>query len=124
VIGSCYTGSIAVCLACPVVSKDSSRNEIVVYGGAVHLSKESLMYGEQLIFGLVCRLSGKGWSAPLKNCYVSGLSQEHGIVKVTSEVFSSIRPGDLLGILPVHSCLTAQSLGSYLIDGKLADAHM
>ena len=124
VIGSCESRSIAVCMACPVVSKDASRNEIVIYGGAVHLSKESLMYKGRLIFGLVCMLSEKGWSPPLKDCYVSGLSQEHGIVKVTSEVFSSIRPGDLLGILPVHSCLTAQCMGSYLIDGKLAEIHM
>jgi D-serine deaminase-like pyridoxal phosphate-dependent protein len=124
VIGSCETGSIAVCLSCPVVSKDASRNEILIFGGAVHLSKESLMYEGHLIFGLTCMLSENGWSPPLQDCYVSGLSQEHGIVKVTPEVFSSIKPGDLLGILPVHSCLTAQCMGSYLINGELAGDHM
>jgi len=123
-IGSCDAGSIAVCLCCPVVSKDPSRKEILIYGGAVHLSKESVISGGRLVFGLLCRLSDKGWSAPLKDCYVSGLSQEHGIVKVTPEVFSLITPGDLLGILPVHSCLTAQCMGSYLINGELAEAHM
>ena len=124
VIGSCDTGNIAVCLCCPVVSKDPPRNEILIYGGAVQLSKESVISEGRIIFGLVCPLFGRGWSAPLKDCYVSGLSQEHGIVKVTPEVFSLIRPGELLGILPVHSCLTAQCMGAYLVNGDRPADHM
>ncbi|MEI7490073.1 MAG: alanine racemase [Bacteroidota bacterium] len=124
VIGSCGTGSIAVCLACPVVSKEPSRNEIVVYGGAGHLSKESVFYKGKTIFGLVCSLSAGGWSEPLDDCYVSALSQEHGVIKVSKEVFGLLNPGDMLGILPVHSCLTAQCMGNYLINGNIVEPHM
>ena len=41
-IGSCTAADIAVCLVCPVVATHPQRNEIVIYGGAVHLSKDSL----------------------------------------------------------------------------------
>ncbi len=124
VIGSCEAGRIAVCLACPVVSKNATRKEIVVYGGAVHLSKESVFYVDKTIYGFVCTLSAEGWSEPLYDCYVKSVSQEHGVIKVSNEVFLSIRCGDLLGILPVHSCLASQCMGNYLINGTLAEAHM
>jgi len=123
-IGSCTANRIAICLACPVVSKDPSRKEIVVYGGAVHLSKESVFYMGKTIFGIVSSLSPEGWSEPLEDCYVSSLSQEHGLIKVSSAVFGNLNPGDLLGILPVHSCLTSQCMGNYLINGTLPEPHM
>jgi len=41
-IGSCRGEDLAVALACPVVGKYEQRGEIVIYGGAVHLSKEAL----------------------------------------------------------------------------------
>ncbi|MCX6280923.1 MAG: alanine racemase [Bacteroidetes bacterium] len=124
VIGSCDTSRIAVCLACPVVSKEQSRKEVAIYGGAVHLSKESVFYQGKTIFGLVCRLSPQGWSEPLDDCYISAVSQEHGVIKVSNSVFETFKPGDLLGILPVHSCLTAQCMGNYMINGELAEPQM
>jgi len=123
-IGSCGTDKIAVCLACPVVSKDAVRKEIVVYGGAVHLSKESVFLRGRTIYGLVTQFTAGGWSEPLDDCYVSALSQEHGVIKVSEEAFRSVKPGDLLGILPIHSCLTAQCMGNYLINGHLPDIHL
>lgn len=124
VIGSCSPERIAVCLACPVVSKDRTRKEIVIYGGAVHLSKESVFHRGKTIFGLVTTLFQSGWSEPVDNCFVSAVSQEHGVIKVSDELFHSVGPGDLLGILPVHSCLTAQCMGNYLINGIIAESHM
>ncbi|MBE0695987.1 MAG: alanine racemase, partial [Anaerolineaceae bacterium] len=38
-IGSCQWQDVAVALACPVVALHPERNEIITYGGAVHLSK-------------------------------------------------------------------------------------
>lgn len=124
VIGSCGPERIAVCLACPVVSKNASRKEVVIYGGAVHLSKESVFYKGKTIFGLVTSLTNSGWSEPYENCYLSSASQEHGVVKVSDELYNTIHTGDLLGVLPVHSCLTAQCMGNYLINGTIADFHM
>jgi D-serine deaminase-like pyridoxal phosphate-dependent protein len=53
-IGSCSVDKIAVAMACPVVAIHENRNEIVVYGGGVHLSKD-IMRDDELgtIFGRV-----------------------------------------------------------------------
>ncbi|MEO1255440.1 MAG: amidophosphoribosyltransferase, partial [Bacteroidota bacterium] len=46
--------------------------------------------------------------------HVSRLSQEHGIIKLSKEEISQINVGDIIGILPVHSCLSADLQGHYL----------
>ena len=115
-LGSCKAENIAVALACPVVAKHTDRNEIVVYGGAVHLSKESVKdKNENMIFGLVVKIQENGWSEPLANTFVHRLSQEHGIIKASNKVFNSMNVGDVVGILPVHSCLTANLANDYFI---------
>ncbi len=115
-LGSCKTEDIGVVLACPVVAKHPERNEIVIYGGAVHLSKESVKdKNGKMIFGLAVSIFENGWSGSLANTYVNRLSQEHGILKTSTKVFNSIHVGDIIGILPVHSCLTANLANDYLI---------
>jgi D-serine deaminase-like pyridoxal phosphate-dependent protein len=47
------------------------------------------------------------------------LSQEHGIIKMPKENFDSINIGDMLAVLPVHSCLTANLMKEYTTtDGQ------
>ncbi len=46
--------------------------------------------------------------------YVHSLSQEHGILKVTQRDFDLFHVGDLVEIIPVHSCLTANLAKNYL----------
>jgi D-serine deaminase-like pyridoxal phosphate-dependent protein len=41
-LGTCGEEAIAVAVACPVVSTHPARGEAVIYGGAIHLSKEDL----------------------------------------------------------------------------------
>jgi len=41
-LGACTFDDIAVVVACPVVSVYPQRNELILYGGAVHLSNEHL----------------------------------------------------------------------------------
>ncbi|MBK8048603.1 MAG: hypothetical protein IPK16_16670 [Anaerolineales bacterium] len=41
-VGSCGFDDVAVVAACPVVGKYPDRHEVVLYGGAVHLSKDFL----------------------------------------------------------------------------------
>jgi len=106
-LGSCKIENIAVVLACPVVDKRIDRNEIIIYGGGTHLSTESIVnIQNQQIFGAPILISQKGWSKPLENSYVSSLSQEHGIVKLNAQIIDEINVGDVIGIIPVHSCLT------------------
>lgn len=124
-LGSCTHDQIAVALACPVVAKHADRNSLVIHGGAVHLSKESLTAptGERR-FGLMVRLGEEGWSAPVPDALVVGLSQEHGVLSVPEDEFQRIKVGEIIGILPVHSCLTANLMRGYLtLSGEIVD-HM
>nr|NQU90941.1 alanine racemase [Bacteroidota bacterium] len=106
-LGACGYDDIAVALACPVVAKHKQRNELVVYGGGVHLSKDYVVNEAGIgIYGEVVGLKKNGWSVPFRNTYVKSLSQEHGIIRTTSEYFDALNIGDFVGILPVHSCLT------------------
>ena len=122
---SCSIDQIALCVACPVVAKYKERNEIVVYGGVVHFSKEYILNEEgEKLFGLIVKLGNNGWSSPFKGMYVSALSQEHGIIKTPDEHFDKFKVGDIIGILPVHACLTANLMGRYLtFENKVID-HM
>ena len=43
--------------------------------------------------------------------FVRSLSQEHGIVHLPPEAMDRIKVGDLLMVLPVHSCLTVAAIG-------------
>lgn len=119
-IGSCSLEDIAVALACPVVAKYPKRKELIIHGGAIHLSKEKLTTQGITHYGIPVLLDQfGGWAGPLKDSYVTSLSQEHGIVKFTEETFSEVEIGDLIGILPVHSCLTADLMMGYkTLEGK------
>ncbi|HLP61511.1 MAG TPA: alanine racemase [Candidatus Deferrimicrobium sp.] len=109
-IGSCQEEDIAAAVACPVIARYPQRNEIVIYGGAVHLSKEFITNdNEQKIFGLVALPNEgcNGWGPSLADTYVSALSQEHGIIRTTEAFIRQVRVGDIVMVLPVHSCLAA-----------------
>ncbi|GAB3203940.1 D-serine deaminase-like pyridoxal phosphate-dependent protein [Pontibacter aydingkolensis] len=124
-IGSCNYADIAVCMACPVVALHPDRHEIILYGGSVHFSKDSLQLADgSVIFGRVVALADNGWSEPLEGIELGSLSQEHGIVKATPKMFGKYKIGDLMGILPVHSCLTADVMKGYLTTGGEQLEHM
>jgi D-serine deaminase-like pyridoxal phosphate-dependent protein len=119
-IGSCQIEEIAVAMACPVVALHPERSEVILYGGSVHFSKDLLSLPDgRTIFGLVVPLTENGWGAPLPDTAVLSLSQEHGVVRTTPELFSQFEIGGLVGVLPVHSCLTADLIKGYLtLEGK------
>ncbi|HET8858974.1 alanine racemase [Marivirga sp.] len=118
-IGSCNYEDIAVAMACPVVAKHTDRNEVIVYGGAVHFSKDRIEKDGKTIYGLIAETTESGWGEPIPGWLVKKLSQEHGTIHVPDEDFDKIKIGDLLYILPIHSCLTANLLSKYYtLDGK------
>lgn len=120
-IGSCSFDQIAVCMACPVIARHPDRNEIILYGGSVHFSKDSLLTENgSFIYGRVVERTTDGWSAaPLEGIQVVALSQEHSTVRASKELFDKYQIGDLMYILPVHSCLTADAMGAYLtLEGE------
>jgi D-serine deaminase-like pyridoxal phosphate-dependent protein len=113
-IGACSYEDIAVCMACPVVEKRPERNEVIVHGGAIHFSKDVLEVSEGKVYGKVVSLHDQGWGLPETGCYLKSISQEHGLVKLSPEQMEKVQIGDWLGILPVHSCLTANLMQSYI----------
>lgn len=120
IIGSCRVEDVAVALACPVVTKNAARSQIVVYGGGVHLSKDNFVDRKgRTTFGAVCLPTETGWSEPFEDTYVVSLSQEHGVLQVAPEDFDRIQIGDLVCILPVHSCMTADLMKTMVtLDGE------
>jgi D-serine deaminase-like pyridoxal phosphate-dependent protein len=113
-IGSCGLGDVAVKLYCPVVAVHPGRNTFIIYGGAIHLSKDSVTTRDgKVVFGAVYRVDAKG-SSSQKIGFIMALSQEHGVVELTQGM-ESPNAGDLVSVVPVHSCLTAQCMG-YLQD--------
>lgn len=120
---SCQFENIAVALLCPVIDIRPDSQTIVVHGGAIHFSKESIIINGKHIYGMVAGLDNTGWQQPEHKTYLSSLSQEHGIIHCSeSRLIEQVQPGDLLAIIPVHSCLTADCMGSYMLtDGKVLD---
>lgn len=121
VLGSCNEEQIAVAMACPVIARNIDRNELVIYGGGIHFSKEYLEADDEgtKLFGSIVRITENGWSEILGGGFLANLSQEHGIIRCNDELFNEFTIGDLIGILPVHSCMTANLMGEYLsTDGE------
>ncbi|GAA0880221.1 DSD1 family PLP-dependent enzyme [Algoriphagus jejuensis] len=122
-LGSCAKEDISVCLAVPVVDISKDRKEILIHGGGVHLAKDVLVDTDgNKNFGEVVFLSENGWTIPADRSYLKSISQEHGVIKASDSLLASVKVGDLLGILPIHSCMTADCMGAYLsLDGKWID---
>ncbi len=114
-IGSCRASDIAVGVACPVVGKYDRRQEIVIAGGAVHLSKESVIDKEgRAIFGSLAAAGQNRFELVEPWITVRSLSQEHGVISMPEKHFHKINIGDNLLVVPVHSCLTGNLYRNYV----------
>ncbi len=120
-LGSCNEDELAVALACPIVGKYPERNELVVYAGAIHLSKDCIEDPEgRKIFGLVSDFDQQDFGPILKHAYVSSLSQEHGIIRSKNPILQQKEVGDVVLIYPIHSCLTANLMRQYTtLEGEV-----
>jgi D-serine deaminase-like pyridoxal phosphate-dependent protein len=115
-IGSCQISDLAVAMACPIVDKYPERKELAVYGGAIHFSKENLQTNDGTHYGMVASIDKKHWEIIDSKSYLKALSQEHGLIRCSDQVFDRYQVGDLITILPIHSCLTANLMGSYRLE--------
>lgn len=117
----CDESDIAIAVACPVVAKKAKERQLILHGGAVHFSKDHLFDEKgQKFFGELVILNEQGWSSIIAKAKLISVSQEHGILSVDQETYDAIHVGDVVGILPIHSCLTANLLKEYqTVDGKL-----
>ncbi len=114
-IGTCDYEDIAVVVACPVVGKNTDRNELLIHGGAVHFSKEILEDADGTKhFGKLANITPDGWSGVVSGAYLKSISQEHGLIHCEDEFLRKTKIGDLVYIYPAHSCLTADLFKAYL----------
>lgn len=122
-LGSCKKSDIAVALAVPIVDIVPERKEILVHGGGVHLAKDHLIEKDgKKNFGEIVFLKKDGWEIPEHRSFVKSISQEHGLIQASGELLNQVQVGDLLGILPIHSCMTADAMGAYLsLSGEWID---
>lgn len=120
VLGACHEDDIAIAVGCPVIAKYADRLELVIYGGAVHFSRDWMRLPDSTtIFGWVTTFNDTGWNRAADGCYVADLSQEIGVVRVTQAFFDSVTVGDVLAILPVHACLTVNEMRRFTtLDGE------
>ena len=115
-LGSCTSADLALVVACPVVGVYPSRGELVVQGGAIHLSRDVApgpasgpSHGQLAVMGR------GGWELlPGTDAHVRGLSQEHGMIRCTREVLARVGVGDLVFIVPAHVCLAANLIGEFV----------
>jgi D-serine deaminase-like pyridoxal phosphate-dependent protein len=110
VIGSCSDDQIAAVVACPVVGMYPEREEIIIYGGAVHLSKDNIEMDGNRVFGCLAEMKGTSISSIRRDAPVVSLSQEHGTVHIPKDIMKSLHIGDLVHVVPVHSCLAVSCL--------------
>lgn len=114
-IGVCNANDIAVAMVCPIVDINKSRREAVIHCGAVHLSKEGLkLTSGDVSYGSICSLNNGHWSNPIEGIYIKSLSQEHGVIAFTDDFPFSV--GDLIAVLPIHSCLTVDLMGEIKLN--------
>jgi len=109
--GVCTINNVAATVLCQIVDINPERKELVIHGGAIHFSKELIDINGNKVFGKVVKHIGREKSDIEE--YIYSLSQEHGIIKLANTDVSNFKIGDLLEIIPVHSCLTAN-----LMKGK------
>jgi D-serine deaminase-like pyridoxal phosphate-dependent protein len=126
-MGVCTLRDIAAVVACPVVAKYPQRGEVVIYGGAIHLSKDTVKIDSQNVYGLVADVKynlgsekDSHWISLVQGGSMLRLTQEHGVVTLPEAAFNRVIVGDLLYVIPAHVCLTVSALGEYCTtDGQI-----
>ena len=114
-LGVCKLTDIAIRMVCPVIAIHPSRNEVVIYGGAIHFAKDSIINIDgKPLYGRIIVTDGDKKILLDERNYLHSLSQEHGILKITPRDIKYFKPGMLIEIIPVHSCLTANLMREYL----------
>jgi D-serine deaminase-like pyridoxal phosphate-dependent protein len=113
-LGACAQEDIAVAVACPMVARHTQRNELVVHGGAVHLSLSHLADERgSPIYGFLAANAEEGWGPIVEGAVVTSLSQEHGVIRAEPGFVEKTEVGKVVIIIPIHSCLTVNLMREY-----------
>lgn len=114
-LGSCSLENIAIRMLSPVVSIYNERKLILLYCGAIHLSKDFIIEDGEKIYGYV--FLNNYWNTENRIGKIISLSQEHALVNIENN--ANLKIGDIVSIIPVHSCLTVDSMREYYCDKKI-----
>jgi len=118
-LGACSLEEIAVAMECPVAGKYPLGDRILVHGGAIHFSRQRILQQGSTVYGRQVQRTARGWTSPEEERFLTGLSQEHGLIEPCGTLIREVNIGDLLLFQPVHSCLTANLMREYrTLDGK------
>ncbi len=117
-LGSCRSGQIAAVVVCPVVEVHEERSQLIIYGGAVHFSKDTVLIEDRKVFGCGIRMQENALEKPDLSVKLVKVSQEHGIVEYPAGMRGNFKPGDLLYLIPAHSCLAANLLNARTFNGE------
>lgn len=112
-LGACSLEEIAVALECPVAGRYPADERILVHGGGIHFSKEYLLHKGSPVFGRLVQKTDDGWAFPDEESFLTGLSQEHGIMEQAGTLIREVKLGEMLLFLPVHSCMTVNLMQEY-----------
>jgi len=112
-LGSCSLEEIALALECHVAGRYPAGERLLIHGGGIHFSKESMLHEGSPVYGRLVKRTDQGWTDPDEEVYLTSLSQEHGIMKPCGMLNSEVNIGDKLLFLPVHSCMTANLMREY-----------
>ncbi len=111
-IGSCSSDKVAVAVLCPVAAVYENESKAVLYCGAVHLSKDSIIVDKRQVYGQIGLVIGNGKPDYIPGCYINSLSQEHAVVNIPDTHKGYFSEGMTVAVMPVHSCLTVACMKS------------
>ncbi len=116
-IGSCTIDDVALFCHIPIAQQFDNDNKLILHGGAVHLSKDSISSNGAVSYGQAVKYDERQIEI-IDNLFIHSLSQEHGIaIGNLNEI-----KGESLWVCPVHSCLTANLHSHYLTTtGKIIE---
>lgn len=112
-LGSCRLEEIAVVMECPVAGRYPVDERIMIHGGGIHFSKESMQHQGKQVYGRLVSREESGWNIGDDEHYLDSLSQEHGILHKCGKLVREVNIGDMLSFFPVHSCMTANLMREY-----------
>ena len=116
-IGSCSLNDVCMYVLLPIAQSKKDGINVILRGGAAHLSKDFILNGNVKNFGQVIKYSKSSNILPVDNSWLTALSQEHGTLNQLPE-----NAKDYVTIVPIHSCLTANLFDHYITtEGKRID---
>ncbi len=118
-LGACTLDDIAAYLAAPVISRYEKEDELLLRAGAIHLSKDNVTIYGNTSYGMLAILDNDyRIQKILTDTHIRQLTQEHAMAKANSQ-FSDIRIGDLIGVIPAHTCLMCACARRFYCNGKV-----